>query len=31
LVHRWAAHERERHGGDGRVSHWMLIERGVDR
>jgi hypothetical protein len=31
LVHAWVAHDRQKHGGDGRVPDWMLIERGADR
>jgi hypothetical protein len=31
LVCRWATHDAEVHGGDGRVPDRMLIERGPDR
>jgi hypothetical protein len=31
LIDLGAAHDRQKHGGDGRVPDWMLIERGADR
>lgn len=31
LVRLWAEHERDLHGGDGRIPDWALIDRGTVR